>query len=46
MNLSAYPQSTVYRDWAIALMSLGGAAIVAGLVFWIRHRRLMFIPQL
>lgn len=46
MNLHPYPQSHGYLVGAIVLMSFTGIGIVAGIVAWIRHRRLMFIPTL
>ncbi|PRW58893.1 magnesium transporter MRS2-7 [Chlorella sorokiniana] len=46
MNLHPYPQSYGYLVGAIVLMAFAGIGLVAGIVAWIRHRRLMFIPTL
>lgn len=40
-----YPDSAAYLTGAIVLMSLGGALLVVAIVAWIRHRGLMFIPN-
>lgn len=42
--LPADPDSYGYLTGVLVLSSLGGFALVMGIVLWIRHRGLMFIP--
>jgi len=46
MNLNSKVQENDGWFWTVFGVSMAmGAAIIAGIVGWIRHRRLMFIPS-